>query len=54
MQDLRVAAIQADLVWEDRAANLAHFDVLIEKIEGQQDLIVLPEMFNTAFCCIQW
>lgn len=49
MQDLKVALIQTRLYWEDRQANLDHFDQCLSKIEGTPDLIVLPEMFNTAF-----
>jgi predicted amidohydrolase len=49
MQDIKVAAVQADLVWEDHEANLMHFDHLLSELQGDPDLIVLPEMFNTAF-----
>lgn len=48
MQDLRIANIQSDLVWEDINANLKHFDQLLNTIE-KVDLIVLPEMFSTGF-----
>jgi predicted amidohydrolase len=49
MQDLNVALIQADLVWEDHTANLARFDERIGQLSGGVDLIVLPEMFTTGF-----
>ena len=45
---LRVAAVQADLSWEDISANLSRFDRLLETAE-QADLYILPEMFTTGF-----
>lgn len=48
MQDLRITLVQADQRWEDKAANLAHFDILLEKALPT-DLILLPEMFHTGF-----
>jgi len=47
-RDLRLALLQQPLVWHDRAANLAHFETLLETIEAV-DLVVLPEMFTTGF-----
>ena len=41
--------IQAPLVWEDRAANLAYFAEQLRHIEGKTDLVVLPETFTTGF-----
>lgn len=49
MQDLNVALIQADLIWEDHTANLARFDERIGQLSGGIHLIVLPEMFTTGF-----
>jgi predicted amidohydrolase len=49
MQDLKVSIIQADLIWEDREANLKAFAKKIDQIEESTDLIILPEMFTTAF-----
>ena len=49
MQDqLKIALIQSDLVWENPKKNRKH---LKEKMEGVSnvDLIVLPEMFSTGF-----
>ena len=48
-ESLSIALIQANLRWEDVDANLNHFDTLISVI-NEIDLILLPEMFNTAFC----
>lgn len=49
MQDLKVTAIQTELVWEDIESNLAAFDSKIDAIEDETHLIVLPEMFTTGF-----
>jgi omega-amidase len=49
MQDLTITLFQADLVWEDIDANLAHFDEGIDALTAPTDLIVLPEMFSTGF-----
>jgi predicted amidohydrolase len=48
MQDLRIALIQTNLHWENISENLNVFDRKIETIEAV-DLIILPEMFSTAF-----
>jgi predicted amidohydrolase len=46
---LRVTLVQAELAWQDPAANrhrlASHFRGLI----GHTDLVVLPEMFSTGF-----
>jgi len=49
MQDLKVALIQADLVWENPIQNLVNFTSKIDAISEEVDLIVLPEMFTTGF-----
>lgn len=49
MQDLKVTLIQADLYWQSPTANLAMLEEKIWEIEGQTNLIVLPEMFTTGF-----
>lgn len=48
MQDLNVTLVQANQVWEDKQANLDNYSRLIEQTTAT-DLIVLPEMFHTAF-----
>jgi len=45
---LKVAALQANLVWEDVDENLAAFAEKIYSL-AQADLVVLPEMFTTGF-----
>lgn len=49
MSDLTVSLIQANLHWEDIAANLAMFDQKIEAIKERTEVILLPEMFSTGF-----
>lgn len=49
MQDLNVAIIQSDLVWEDTKANIQKFDKKLDEIPPETDLIILPELFNTGF-----
>jgi omega-amidase len=46
---LRVTMIQADLAWQDPAANRALFARHFRGLVGHTDLIVLPEMFTTGF-----
>ncbi len=46
---MQVTLIQTSIYWEDRDKNLAHFDGLLNKVTGNTDLIVLPEMFTTGF-----
>lgn len=49
MQDIKVTLIQAKQEWEDKEVNLTHFNKMLNEIETPTDLIVLPEMFQTAF-----
>jgi omega-amidase len=48
MHDLTVTLVQADQIWEDVQANLDHYESLLSAVD-KTDLIVLPEMFQTAF-----
>ncbi len=48
MQDLTLTLVQADQIWEDVQANLDHYTELLSAVENS-DLILLPEMFQTAF-----
>lgn len=47
MQDLKVTLVQANQIWEDKAANFKNYKRLLQGIET--DLILLPEMFQTGF-----
>ena len=49
MQNLNLAYIQADLKWEDKATNLQHFSDLLQQVQPDTDLILMPETFTTAF-----
>lgn len=49
MQDLKIALIQTSLYWENIDKNIQHFDFLLDSIEVDTDLILLPEMFTTGF-----
>ena len=48
MSDLRTVLVQANQIWEDKSANLRHYEELLADA-GDADLIVLPEMFHTGF-----
>lgn len=49
MEDLKIAFIQSNLIWENPSENLAAFDKKIADIKEKPDIVLLPEMFNTAF-----
>jgi predicted amidohydrolase len=49
MQDIRVTLVQTNQIWEDKEANLKHFESHLDQIDQPTDLIVLPEMFHTGF-----
>lgn len=49
MQHLKIALLQADLVWENLKQNKINFSEKINSISEKVDLIVLPEMFTTGF-----
>jgi len=48
MSSLAITLIQADLHWEDKAANLSMFEKRIQEA-GKTEVIILPEMFTTGF-----
>lgn len=47
MQDLKIALVQANQIWENKNANFENYQRLIKEVEA--DLILLPEMFQTGF-----
>jgi len=47
--ELTIAIIQADLVWETPLKNRYAFLTKIEALQDDIDLFVLPEMFTTGF-----
>ena len=46
---LNISLIQSNIHWKDIDKNLSHFKSLSDDI-SKTDLILFPEMFNTAFC----
>jgi predicted amidohydrolase len=46
---LHIAAIQANLIWEQPEQNREHFTQVISQLSRDVDLVVLPEMFSTGF-----
>lgn len=48
-QPLIISIIQPDIVWEDKAANLAQYEAAIAGITGNKQIVILPEMFSTGF-----
>ena len=49
MSKLQFTLIQGPLVWEDARANRSYFESQLAKLEGTQEIVVLPEMFTTGF-----
>jgi len=49
MEELKITLIQSHLHWENPVANRTHFSKIFDKIDGDTDVIVLPEMFTTGF-----
>lgn len=49
MDQLSIACVQSDIVWEEKSVNLNHLSTLIAQINENIDLILLPEMFSTGF-----
>ena len=46
---LKVAVIQADILWEDSKANLEKYQDMLRGLRVHPDLIIFPEMFTTGF-----
>ena len=49
MSTLTITTIQANLIWEDKTANLQQLQQKIDSIEEKTEIVVLPEMFSTGF-----
>lgn len=52
MLDINVTTIQANLIWENRDANLEAFTKKLSQINTPTDVIILPEMFTTGFSMV--
>jgi len=48
-EDLKIATIQSNLVWENATQNRINFKTKIDAIIKPVDLIILPEMFTSGF-----
>ena len=48
-EQLKIAIIQSDLVWENPEQNRQNFAEKIKQISVSVDVIVLPEMFTSGF-----
>ena len=46
---LRLTLVQCDLVWQDAASNRALLEAQLAPLAGTTDLVLLPEMFTSAF-----
>jgi omega-amidase len=46
---LKICLIQPSLAWENIEANLKLLDRMLEQVERDTDLVVLPETFSTGF-----
>ena len=49
MSSLTITTIQTGLSWEDKPANLRHFEARIDSLQEPTELVILPEMFSTGF-----
>jgi omega-amidase len=49
MSELRVALVQTDLEWQAAEHNRKLLEALIRPLAGTTDLVILPEMFTSAF-----
>ncbi len=47
--DITIAALQVDLLWENIVGNQTKFGNLIEDLDTNVDLVILPEMFTSGF-----
>ncbi len=48
-QDLKIALVQANIVWENPQESLENYDRLLHNQAQDADIVILPEMFNTGF-----
>lgn len=47
--NLKIGVLQYDVIWHGIEENLKKAELLIEKLPGSTDIILLPEMFATGF-----
>lgn len=46
---MKIALIQAPLIWENPKANREYFEEKIKSVSKEIDLVILPEMFTSGF-----
>ena len=46
---LNIVAIEDNIVWGDKSANLSQLEKNLQKIPQGTDIVVLPELFSTGF-----
>lgn len=46
---MKITLVQPKLYWKDPVANRSNIEELLWQKEGETDLIILPEAFNTGF-----
>ena len=49
MSAITISLIQANLVWENKEANLRYFEEQLAMLAGKTQVVFLPEMFSTGF-----
>ena len=49
MDNIKISIIQTELVWENKTANLKHFEACLKQVPKESKLVILPEMFTTGF-----
>ena len=46
---LKIVNIQTSLFWESALKNRAYFDKLLNSLNNEVDIILLPEIFRSGF-----
>ena len=46
---LKIVNIQTSLFWESALKNRAYFDKLLNSLNKEIDIVLLPEMFTSGF-----
>lgn len=46
---MHITLYQTDIAWEDKLENLRRVKLALEKLQGETNLLVLPETFATGF-----
>ncbi len=49
MSTIKLALVQTDLLWENPKGNFKKFDVLLQNLDMDTEIVILPEVFSTGF-----